>query len=376
METGVAYSTEKDSHKACREVIEESIKSSGQPTLTFLFTTDSYNQQEIYKTSKQILGSSKMAGFCAGGIITPKGVLKQGIGACTLHSDELKVATHLQRKISKNPYEAGKEAGKKLLESGIEKGTIFIFPDGFATDISEVVYGLYDSMGSDYTYIGGAAGDNLKFFKTYQFTDEGIDSDALSIALIDGIEIKSAIGHGWKPEGSPMIVTSAVGKRVFEIDGKQAFSVYSEKVGGIPKRKFAEYSMQYPIGISDIDGNFLIRDPLSVNEDGSIDFVSEVPENAVVNVMKGNIQALIKEAYKVAKAVSQKQEPKFLLIFDCISRYMLMGKDFEKELHVIKETMGTSVSMLGVLTFGEIGSYTKTPLFHNKTLALSAVYTR
>jgi len=377
MRTGVAYSTKKNSYQACKEVIEEAIKSLGPPTLTFLFTTDSYNQKEIYKASKQILGDSKIVGFCAGGLITSSGVLKQGVGACTLCGDELRVATHLQRKISESPYKAGREAGEKLLENGIEKGTVFIFPDGFATDISEVVYGLYDSMGSDYTYIGGAAGDNLKFFKTYQFTDEGVESDALSVALIDGVDIRTSIGHGWKPKGSPIIITNAMGKKVFKIDGKQAFDVYSERAGGISKDKFAEYSMRYPLGISDIDGNFLIRDPLSVNEDGSIDFVSEVPENVVARVMEGNITSLIKEAQKVAKMVSQKTiKPQFILLFDCVSRYMLMGKDFEKELNVIRETIGIDVPMLGVLTFGEVGSYTNAPLFHNKTLVLATIYSK
>lgn len=99
-----------------------------------------------------------------------------------------------------------------------------------------------------------------------------------------------------------------MGKKVFKIDGKQAFDVYSERAGGISKDKFAEYSMRYPLGISDIDGNFLIRDPLSVNEDGSIDFVSEVPENVVARVMEGNITSLIKEAQKVAKMVSQNNQ--------------------------------------------------------------------
>lgn len=55
---------------------------------------------------------------------------------------------------------------------------------------------------------------------------------------------------------------------------------------------------------------------------------------------------------------------------------MLMGKDFEKELNVIRETIGIDVPMLGVLTFGEVGSYTNAPLFHNKTLVLATIYSK
>jgi len=372
MKVGIAYSTLDDSRRAGRMAAEEAVKSSGEPALTLLFTTDDYDQEVVYEAVKEVIGASKMAGFCAGGIVTADGVFRQGVGVCTLSGDELRVVTSLQRGLSVDPRGAGRRAGEELLASGLDQGTVFVLPDGFAANISEVVRGLYNTMGPEFRYVGGGAGDNLRFFKTYQSTETGLASDALAVALLDGATIQTGIGHGWKPTGDPLVITAAEGKRVFEIDGRPAFDVYSECLGGIPVDKFAEYGMRYPLGIPDISGNYLIRDPLAVNDDQSIDFVTEVPRNAVVSVMEGDVADLIETARSVAQAAAGGvAEPQFAFLFDCISRCLLMGEEFERELKAIREAIGMEVPILGSLTFGEVGSYADVPLFHNKTTVIA-----
>lgn len=372
MKVGIAYSTLDDSRRAGRMAAEEAVKSSGEPALTFLFTTDEYDQRVVYEAVKEVVEDSRMAGFCVGGIITADGVFRQGVGVCTLSGDELRVMTSLQHGLSADPRGAGRRAGEELLASGLDQGTVFVLPDGFAANISEVVRGLYNTMGPEFRYVGGGAGDNLRFFKTYQFTETGLASDALAVALLDGATIQTGIGHGWQPTGDPLVTTAAKGKRVFEIAGRPAFEVYSERLGGIPVDEFAEYGMRYPLGIPDISGNYLIRDPLAVNDDGSIDFVTEVPRTAVVSIMEGDVADLIETARSVAQvATGGVAEPQFVLLFDCISRCLLMGEEFERELKAIRETIGAEVPILGSLAFGEVGSYTDVPLFHNKTTVIA-----
>lgn len=88
--------------------------------------------------------------------------------------------------------------------------------------------------------------------------------------------------------------------------------------------------------------------------------------------MSCNVTELIETAGSVAKTTARKvEEPQVALILDCISRYMLMGKEFGKELKIIKESIGIGVPILGALTFGEVGSYVDVPQFHNKTVAIA-----
>lgn len=87
--------------------------------------------------------------------------------------------------------------------------------------------------------------------------------------------------------------------------------------------------------------------------------------------MEGEIPDLIDTAGQVAlKVIQNVEKPNFVLLFDCISRYLLMGEDFEKELEKIKEVIGPNIPLIGALTFGEVGSYTDVPLLHNKTTVI------
>ncbi|MFW6115065.1 MAG: FIST signal transduction protein [Thermodesulfobacteriota bacterium] len=372
MKIGVAWSANSDSEQAGEKAAKAAVESSGSPIMTFLFITDAYDQRTVLEAVKNVVSGSKLAGFCCAGIITSHMVLKQGVGVCTVNSDTVQAATSLQGGLSRNPFIVGKNAGKELLANGIDEGTVFLFPDGFGANISETVRGLYNTMGPNFKYVGGGSGDNLRFFKTYQFTETNMMSDALAVAALKGITFETAIGHGWTPLGEPVFIGRTEGKKVIEIDGRPAFEAYKERFTDINIDNFSEYGMRYPLGFPDIWGNYLIRDPIKVNSDQSIDFVTEVPDNAVGYLMEGNVDHLLGTATNVAETICQKMEyPDFVLCMDCVSRYLLMGDEFESELAIIEETIG-NVPILGALTFGEVGSYLDVPHFHNKTLVLAS----
>ncbi len=368
MMVGIGYNDEKDSELAARHAAKQAIDESDEPSITFLFTTDNYNQEKVLSTVKEVIGESKLIGACTPGIITSKGILRRGIGVCTI-SGKIKVETHLEK--NSNSWRNGEKAGKILKNSGINSGTVFVFPDGFADNISDILRGLYNSLGPNYTYIGGCSGDNLRFSKTYQFTEKGVHSRSLAVAIVKGIEFSSGVGHGLRHTGYPMIVTKAAGKRVYEIDGRPAFDVYSECLGGISREDFPTFGMKYPLGLPYANKTFLIRDPIDVKEDGSIEFVTEVPQNSIVTLMKCDVNELIVTAEKVAQtAIEGVKSPKIALIFDCISRYMLMGRKFEEEFNVVKKTIG-DLPILGMLTFGEVYGSFNVPVLHNKTIVVA-----
>jgi hypothetical protein len=372
MKAGASYSGLDDSVQAGKEAAEEAVNASGKPALTFLFTTDNYEQESVYNAVKDVIGACCLIGICAGGIICGDKLYRKGIGVLSLAGAEIRVATSFQAGLSNDPYSAGERAGEELFASGIESGTVFVFPDGFSSNIAEMIRGLYNRLGPQYSYVGGGAGDNLKFFKTYQFTERGIGTDSLSVALVSGIDIRTSIGHGWKPFGDPLVITLATGKKLREIDGRPAFDAYAERFKEITADRFPEYGMKYPLGFPDISGNYFIRDPMSLNPDRTIDYVTEVPNNAVGSFMQGRVEELIEASGTVAKqAGAGVANPQFALVCECISRYLLMGEEFEKELKVMHESIGEQVPLIGVLTFGEVGCFEDVPFLHNKTIVIA-----
>lgn len=372
MKVKYAFSNISDSVLAAREILKEISDQTGPSSLTFLFTTDGYDHQVIIDTLKNNLPNTPIVGMCAGGIIFGTKVYENGIAVLSLSGSEVIPRTLLKANLSNNPFQAGIDAAKDIISSGVKEGVVFIFPDGFSSNLAETVRGIYSQLGPNFDYIGGGAGDNLKFFKTYQFTEKNFQSDAIALAVVSGIEIKIAVGHGWNPVGEPLIVTEAKGKRIYEIDGKPAFEAYKNRFPGVAFENFSEYGMKNPLGFTDLDGNYFIRDPLSVNPDGSIDCVTEVPSNAIGNIMEGDRPSLINTAKATAtKARQNIKQPQFALICDCISRYLLMGKDFEKELESVRSGLDVDIPLVGVLTFGEIGSLKDIPFFHNKTIVIA-----
>ena len=371
MKAGVAFDNHPDAAQAGRAAAARAVAISGPPVLTVLFVTDGYAPAVVLAAVQAQIGASKLVGFCCGGVITADGVQTQGVGVCAL-SGNFRAETVFQEGLGRDPAGVGRRVGDALFASGIRKGTVLALPDGFQTNLSEMVRGLYGRLGPDFRYVGGGAGDNLEFFKTYQFTERSVASDAVAAAVLENVEIATGVGHGWTPMGEPLVMTRVSGKVVHEIDGMPAFTAYRRHLGGVSREEFRERGMRHPLGFPDVYGQYVIRDPLAVNDDESIQFITEVPSQAVGNVMAGDVDQLIETAEQVArKAAAAVGEPAFVLLFDCISRVLLMGDRFADEIRAIRNAVGADVPLLGALSFGEIGSYEDVPLFHNKTTVVA-----
>lgn len=371
MEIGIGYSSKESSTLAAREAAEQAFRSSAKPGFAIFFCTDEHDPSTVFREITSCIGDSKLVGASVPGFIVGREVFRKGIGVLIIYNEHLKAVTCLQNNLHQNPLEQGKKAGKKLSKEGLEGGKVIIFPDGFNANVTDFLKGLYEELGSSYSFMGGGAGDNLRFYRTYQFTEQGFDSSAAAVALLKGLDFNIAYGHGWETAGEPMIVTRAEGKVIYELDGIPAFTRYSEVLGGIEKENFAYYGMKYPLGIPSRKGEFLIRDPLLAKNDGSIELVTEVPENTLTVVMKGEPEKLIETSREVTALTLSNEKPKVALLFDCISRYLLLKEDFQQELDTICETLGDGVSLFGMLSFGEVEGTTGSPLFHNKSLLVA-----
>ena len=371
MKAGAGFSRESDARQAGAEAAQQAMSCSGEPVLTIVFTTDQYNAEHVLEGVRRVVGVSRLVGFCCGGVITPQEILRQGVGVCTLSGNRLHVRTALETGLKTHPRVVGERVGRELLVEQTGEGLVIVLPDAFHGNVSEMLRGLYNQMGPRFRYVGGGAGDNLKFFKTYQFTDAGVVTDGVAAALISGPEIGIGLGHGWHPMSDPVVVTKTKDRTVFEMDGEPAYQAYCKRLGPVPSARFAEIGMRHPLGFPNVTGRYLIRDPIAVRSDQSMEFVTEIPCHAVGNVMRGELDELVATAAQVAEdAQRQVRHPTIALVFDCISRVVLMGEQFQRELTAVRSKLNQNLPLIGALTFGEIGAYEDVPLFHNKSVVV------
>jgi hypothetical protein len=155
-------------------------------------------------------------------------------------------------------------------------------------------------------------------------------------------------------------------------------SVVGADVANSLRDTFRPEAKRYPFGIFREDEEDVVRDPMALTEGGGLVCLSDVPENSVMHILHGEAEGLVAAAGQVAaECFSTAAAPaEQSLLFDCFSRALLLGDDFELELATIQAGMrqcghADGVS-LGVLALGEISSDgTRVPEFHNKTVVVA-----
>ncbi len=257
-------------------------------------------------------------------------------------------------------------------------GTFLVIVDGLARGISPFLDVLFETCSGRLSFIGGGAGSLGPDRKPVLFTGEECFAGG---ALLVGIEGPVGVGvsHGWEPMYGPLVANRTEGNILVELNWQPAFANYrqvlEEKVGiNITPGNFFEIAKGYPFGMVKMDGSIVVRDPIRVEDDGSIVLVGEIPENSVVNILKGDPESLISAAGEAAgQALARFREQtgssgRGALVIDCISRVLYLGGDIGRELRAIRSNIPPDLHMFGFLGLGEIASAGDRYLeFYNKT---------
>lgn len=274
---------------------------------------------------------------------------------------------------------------EEITEEPSKKYTAIVLVDGLTANISLFLSNLYNRLGNAVNYFGGGAGSLTLKPMPCLFTSEGFVQDA---AIVTFVKLKSKLGvrHGWKKVMGPFVVTNSYKNVICELNWKNALQVYQEVIERdsgkkLNRENFYDLAMKYPFGMSKEGAEDIVRDPLTANEKGELICVGEVPENSVVNILKGKDESLIQAAQQAADEcliVPAKAGLCHYLVADCISRVLFLGEDFEKELFSVKKSLSSlnnQVISEGMLTLGEVSSYGDAFLeFFNKTIIVGVLY--
>lgn len=252
--------------------------------------------------------------------------------------------------------------------------------DGFTSNIERFTEGLYEITGHNSIAFGGGAGTLDFIQKPCLFTNRGMLYDAAILATLP-IPFTLGVSHGWEIEAGPFLVTQSKGNVLNKLDYSPAFDVYQEHVSNAKKQyidqdDFYDLAKGYPLGIENLEGEILVRGPLS-EDNKSLSFIGEIPENSIVYLLKGSNESLINASGYSAKMAFETsklspQDDMSAILFDCVSRPLFLGDDFSKELDVIKENLNNHPNVFGAISIGEIGSNKNGPIdWLNKSTAIA-----
>ena len=334
-----------------------------------------------------LLGAVPILGCSGFAIISNQGTFKYGLIIMLLSlPEDIHYNVAAVKEISaKSAAGAGEELGEKLVYGfqGVRRDISVIFSDGLLQDGSGLINGLQTKLGHSFPLVGASASDNLALQKTYLYFKQEIMHDAACGILFGGkLSFGLGVKHGWKPLGKPRHATKTKDNIVYEINDAPAVKIYEEYLAkNIQelRKDLKRISIFYPIGIY-LPGEeeYLLRNILSIEDDGALVFQGNVPRDSRIRLMVGAKETCLAATQQAAddvKAGLAGQSINFALVFDSISRYILLGRQVNKEMEIIRKALSKDIPLIGLYTYGEQAplraiSYLGKTYFHNQTITV------
>jgi hypothetical protein len=199
-------------------------------------------------------------------------------------------------------------------------------------------------------FIGGSAGDDLKFTSTSLFAKGECYSNAAILALLKpGTEFAFIKTQSFCNLGKRLEVTKADKEKrvVHEFNGKPAAVAYAEVVGTSVDDASKRF-MHNPVGLV-IEGEPYVRSPQQIKEDGSMAFYCGVGEGMELSLLEST--DIIKDTREaIDKAVGQLGQASAIINFNCILRTLELK---QKNLTNEYGALFTSIPTVGFSTYGE-----------------------
>lgn len=266
---------------------------------------------------------------------------------------------------------------EKLADAFPGARTMLVLLNGASGHSTSFVRRLFDIFGLAINYVGGGTGFTDGRKAPGLFHNGGLIEDGAIVAL-SAVNSGVGVAHGWTPASEPLQATEVQGNRLKTINFEPAFKVYAEVVKEqtgvlLGPDNFNVIAEAHPFGIARINQEMIVREPLSVDPDGSIVCAGGIPQDSYISVMRGGNDSLIAAAAMaagMARSGLPQGGPRAYLLMDCISRLRFMGPAFAEELARMAPEGSPSA---GACTYGEIANSRREFLeFYTRT-AVTAV---
>jgi methyl-accepting chemotaxis protein len=380
----------KDSCQVGQKIAREAKrKLAAKPVFALLYTSAQYDLKKLLRAVREELDNIPLIGCTTGGEITEEKVANNSVAlALFSQSDHFQFHVAMDVGLHDDPVGCIQKVVNKLPKQpkDFPYRSAILLHDGLAGRGEEAVLSAAAILGPEIGFVGGSAGDDLAFKKTFVFCNDDITSDSVAICVIDSkFPPAISVKHGHKPLTCNLVVTKAVENVLYEVDNKPAWDVWKEMLReparslGIHVDKLNDPSeigtflLRYELGL-DTGSGYKVRIPLSKNDDGSLNFGCTIPEGAKFCIMESPKQDQIESAREAARQVFAQMKGKKIaaaLIFDCVCRAIILGDEFAEAVELIKKTIGENVPLIGFETYGEICRQKgKGSGFHNTTTVM------
>jgi len=365
IQAAVGRSGNGDAAQAGREAAERAVArlEGGPPHFAIVFGSSWFSQMPLLAGVRTVL-KTPLIGCSTAGEIVPEGPTSHSCVIMVLSSDVMRWSVGFAKEIGHAPREAGQQAAHAALQ-GLRTGPrigFLVLADGLMPQRTELMRGIQEAVGTSSLVVGGLAGDDLQFRRTYQYINQQVFSGGVVGAAMSGTaKLGFGIEHGFAPISKPRRVTRAHANVLVELDRQPAASVYEEYFGRevvshLHERGLSRQTIAYPLGIQCEESNqWLLRSVVAFQEDGSLSCSGEIREGAWLQLMIGSKELALEASRRAAqRATHGMNHIAAALVFDSVARRTLLGpQESAAEITRIHNVIGRQVPLAGCYTYGE-----------------------
>jgi len=377
-----------DALEAGRVAAEELLDELGaQPEVVLLFASARHDTARVVEGLHRRLDAGVRVVGCS--TYAEIGAEEGMSGSVTAMGMRLGVVEHRAFKVADlgaDPYAGGLALGAEV--SAFGPSILILLADGLV-NTDRLILGLQEVLGQEMPIVGGMAGDDARFVRTFQILDrEVMSGGAVALALKGQVEMVTGARSGWLPIGATRRCNRVVdGNVVLEMDGRPALELYKEYLGARWK-EMPGVGSEYPVGIvgglgvnrpgaQRLEGDeaiLLLRSVKAVDEARqAIVFGGDIPEGAEVRMTRATREDIIRGADALgARLTAAMPAPSLALFFNCGGRKLVLGPRYNDELKATFARL-PGVPKIGFYSFGEFSPVNGVTMHHDETFTMALI---
>jgi len=324
------------------------------PRVILFFASSKYDPAEVSRAMQAAFPEACVAGCTTAGEIADGKMLRDSISTIFL-DDEIvgQTASALVEGLSSQVSVGGafskmeRQLGAPVSSLDIEKYVGIVLADG----LSGAEESLMEKIGdrTDLLFVGGSAGDDLKFAQTHVMLNGHAFTDAAVLLLLEvknGFDIIKTQSFG--TFGKTLVATKVDEPRrlVEEFDHQPALAAYARALG-TPPTEAPSYFMKHPLGLM-IEKDPYVRSPQRVQGEGIV-FYCQIKQGMKLEVLEGtDIVAHTRSAIEARKASGKPISG--IIDFQCILRALQLREEGRCDQY---GAIFAGIPTVGFSTYGE-----------------------
>ena len=320
------------------------------------FSASRHDAQTLSETLHQLAPQFTFCGCSTSGEITPDGLQESGVVALLLPVKWFTVSICTLPDVSILGMESiarlASETRVDFLQTLDTDDPVFAFNmiDGL-TYSEELVTVALDRGLDGIPLIGGSAGDDLHFERTWQIHNGLTYTGAAVVALIQcRLPCQTFTNNNFVPTDYKLVVTEAdpEQRKVIEFNAQPAARAYAEAIGStvdeLDTGSFASHSVVVKSG-----GKYYCRSIQKLNEDESLTFFCAIDHGLVLTVARS--EGIVASSHAAIDLIEEAIGPIDMLFgFDCI--YRKLDVQHRQTSHRIA-SLYQDTNFIGFNTYGE-----------------------